>query len=656
MKFHKPLLLCCLMVAVASPLLAQFTVTLTPNPPAPQPVGATITWTATVSGDPDPDPSYVYTFSAEIAGTPQLVRRGYGDTKTWTWTPNAREAIFEIDATVKNLHAGTQASTSTYYRLISRLTTPRPVNPTNHPLVAFFSAPFCSIPNFMRVRFTPTTVPPGGISSSMTTSLTPCRFKVGAGITDASSMNFYVAGMYPSTTYKMHSEVVDPSGNILSMGRDFPFTTGPIPSGLYFPAFYPTGMSDDPQEPIVLHSVVTVPVNGNIYSSAAVDLAGNILWYSAPVPPVRTEPGGNYWGFSNPASDDPYLNGIRESDPAGNPVLETTLGAINDQLVAFGVPPITSVHHEIRRLITPDGSPPQGDIMVIGNTQYTCYNCQGGTQQNPVDVLGDEIIVMDHNMNVIWAWNPFTNLDVNHQAILNEKCNNPAGGGGCEPFSNQFTQANDWMHSNALQYNAYDGSILLSSRHQDAVFKVNFANGSGDGHIIWELGNPNEPGGLIGGLGGAPLPTFTINLDGAGGPDLAWPWFSHQHDPGIQLGGVPVDGDRIFTVFDDGNTRQAFYNPNADSRCQVYGLNEDNLIAHLDINGDMLSYSFALGSSQLLQNGGIACDSGIISSGNNPLTQSVELDINGNFIYALNAAEDTYRSWRMQDLYTSINP
>ena len=654
MKLHKLLLLCCLM-AGASPLLAQFTVTLTPNPPAPQPVGSSITWTATVSGDPDPNPSYEYTFSAEIAGTPQLVRRGYGHANTWTWTPNSHEANFEIDATVKNVHAGTQASTTTYYKIISRLVGPRIVNPTNHPLVALFSAPFCSIPNFMRVRFTPITVPPGGISSSMTTSLIPCRFRVGAGIGDSTSMNFYIAGMYPNTTYKMHWETVDPSGNLLAKGRDYPFATGSIPSGLYFPAFYPTGTSNDPQEPIVLHSVITTPVNGHILTSAAVDLAGNILWYSNPVPPIRTESGGNYWGFSNPASDDPYVRGIRESDPAGNPVLETTLGAINEQLASLGARPITNMHHEIRRLITPDGSPPHGDIMVIGNAEYICTNCQGGTPQNPVDVLGDEIIVMDHNMNVIWTWDPFQFLDVNHVAILNEQCQQP-GGGGCEPFSQQFQVANDWMHSNSLQYNAYDGSILLSSRHQDAVFKINFANGTGDGHIIWELGNPSEPNGLIGGPGGAPLPTFTLTTFGAGGPDLGYPWFSHQHDAGIQLWGQLVDGDRIFTVFDDGNTRQAFYNSNADSRCQVLGLNEDTLSANLDINGDMLSYSFALGSAQLLQNGGIACDSGYISGGNNPLTQTVEFDINGNFIYALNAAEDSYRSWRMQDLYTSINP
>ena len=119
-------------------------------------------------------------------------------------------------------------------------------------------------------------------------------------------------------------------------------------------------MTGNPQDGLVLYSIMTIPDNnGHIETSSAVDFAGNIVWYSAPaagapsVPPVRTETGGNYLGFSNPGSNDPYLNGFRESDPAGNPILETTVGAINDQLAAFGVPPITSIHHEVRRLTTP---------------------------------------------------------------------------------------------------------------------------------------------------------------------------------------------------------------------------------------------------------------------------------------------------------------
>ena len=64
---------------------------------------------------------YEYTFSAELTGQPTLVRRGYGDTKTWAWTPNAFEGTFTIGAKVKNTHAGTSASTSTSYTLTPAL-------------------------------------------------------------------------------------------------------------------------------------------------------------------------------------------------------------------------------------------------------------------------------------------------------------------------------------------------------------------------------------------------------------------------------------------------------------------------------------------------------------------------------------------------------
>ena len=414
------LLLCCLVVAGAAPLMAQLTLTLTPNPAGPQPVGTSIIWTATVSGDPDPQPSYEYTFSAELAGSPVQVRKGYTDVKTWTWTPSAFEGTFTIGGTVKNVHAGTSASTTTSYTLTSRLVSGHAaVNSTNHPLVALFSAPACQVPNSMRVRFTPQSVPPGGISSAMTTNLVPCRFNTTSQTPDGTSMNFYIAGMYPSTTYQMHWEIYNPSGVLTNSGSNFSYTAGTIASGLYFPQFSPTGISGDPQEPIVLHNVVTIPVNGHIYTSAAVDLAGNILWYTS-TPPARTEVGGNSWGFI-PGNDN-YVAGIAELDLAGNIVLQTTVGAVNEQLAVLGARPITAMHHEVRRITTPNGLPPSGYILTIGSTEQICTDCQGGTPQNPVDVMGDEIIVMDQNMNVVWTWDAFNFLDIDQEAILGEQC------------------------------------------------------------------------------------------------------------------------------------------------------------------------------------------------------------------------------------------
>src|SRR5271169_4456894 len=157
--------------------MAQLTLTLSPSPAGPAPLGTTITWTATVSGDPDQTPVYEYTFSAEPVGTPVQVRRGYGHSNVWTHTPSAFEGTFTIGSTVKNVHAGTSASTTASYIFSSRLGGKSAVvNTTNHPLVALFSAAYCAVPNLMRVRFTPTTVPTGGITSAMLATPVPCRY------------------------------------------------------------------------------------------------------------------------------------------------------------------------------------------------------------------------------------------------------------------------------------------------------------------------------------------------------------------------------------------------------------------------------------------------------------------------------------------------
>ena len=95
---------------------------------------------------------------------------------------------------------------------------------------------------------------------------------------------------------------------------------------------------------------------------------------------------------------------------------------------------------------------------------------------------------------------------------------------------------------------------------------------------------------------------------------------------------------------------------NANSRCQELSIDEKNLTANLNINGDEQAYSFALGTSQMLSNGtSISCDSGFVMGATDP-TNTVETDANSNFIFSFNASSENYRSWRMQDLYTTINP
>ena len=645
MNKTRTILLLSTLVATAFTASAALTVTLTPNPPSPAPVGTSITWTATVRGDPDPAPAYVYKFTAEIAGQPRVTRTGFMRSREMVWTPSNFDGNFTVDVVVKNLHAGTSGQRSANYTITSRLIGgTATINPTANPLVALFSGPACQVPNAMRVRFFPVSVPPGAISTPMTTSTVPCRFDTTAVNPDESSMNFQIAGLYPQTTYQMRWEVVK-AGSTLE-GTYLSYSTGPIPGSVTFPTFTPTG-NGSASEPIVLHSPIQTS------ASAATDLAGHVLWYTTNIPPVRTQIGGRYLGTVG--SDDPYLRGLREVDLAGNTTIETSVGDVNEQLAAMSARPVTSIHHETRRMYRPGGGAPNGYILALSSTEFAVTSAGQcgltGSTPNTCDVIGDQILVFDSNLNVKWAWDLATHLDTDHAAVLGEKCTNPLGTAGCPPFTNPFPSANDWTHSNSLQYTAYDGNIIISIRHQDSVLKINYADGAGDGRILWRLGS-----GTIGDQNGNPLPTFAVATNNTGGQhDIGFPMQSHQHDPEIEYGGFLFPGGfRVLTLYDNGNTRHANFNNQGHSRCQLYAISEDQLIANLNVNADLGVYSQAVGEAQMLANGNMACDSGIIS-GSTP-TQSTENTQAGDVVYSLSVTQPNYRTFRMRDMFTPVNP
>ncbi len=47
---------------------------------------------------------------------------------------------------------------------------------------------------------------------------------------------------------------------------------------------------------------------------------------------------------------------------------------------------------------------PNGNILILGGRDETSTAYQGGTPDNPVDIIGDMILVLDHNMQLLWAW------------------------------------------------------------------------------------------------------------------------------------------------------------------------------------------------------------------------------------------------------------
>jgi hypothetical protein len=260
---------------------------------------------------------------------------------------------------------------------------------------------------------------------------------------------------------------------------------------------------------------------------------------------------------------------------------------------------------------------PGGGILAIGSTEQLLTGVQGpGT----VDVLSDMIMVLDSNLNLVWAWDAMQWLDPTRLATLGETCTNQ--GGGCPPFYLAPT-ANDWLHGNSAQLTD-DGNILYSARHQDWVIKISYDGGVGDGHILWKLGKDGD---------------FTVT-----GND-PYPWFSHQHDPEI----IPGSNGRL-TVFDNGNVR--FSNdPTSHSRGQALVLDETNKTANVVVNADLGAFSYALGTAQRLADGDLHFDLGILYG--TTTAQSVEVDKQGNLLYQIQTNTPEYRTFRLQDLYTS---
>ncbi len=654
-------LLSVLLLAASLPSRAALSVSLSPNPPGPQPLGTTVVWTATASGGSG---SYQYQFSDAPSGTSAQVRQDYRPLATWSWTPTDFEGLFTVSVTAVDTITGVSQSVSASYQLTSALNSGlAAVHPTSHPLVALYSAPSCQSPNSMRVRFQQVAA-----LTSATTNLVPCRYNPQNSSPDTTSMNFLIAGLYPSSTYQMSWETVSPAGAILHTGAKLAFTTGALPANVFFPVYtvLTPAPATDTQQPILLMDHISISTPQGTPVPTATDLSGNILWY-LPYPVGylgRTEIGGPM--FVVVPNSAPTANVLREVDLAGHTLLETNLARINQQLAAYPFPSqlvnpdggstpaptptyITAFSHEARRIYAPTPAAPNGYIIALGTEEVSSTVYQGGTPSQPVDILGDKLFVLDPNLQLVWAWSSFDHDDISRPAVLGEVCYHSQL--GCKPFSNSFTSANDWLHSNTIQYTGWDGDFIISQRHQDWVIKINYNNGLGDGSIVWFLG---------GNLANTPYqPSFSLStLNTIGQADIGFPWFSHQHDSQFWLGGSQVNGSYVFMVFDDGNTRRAKYNPNADSRCQLYAVNETGHGANLNYNANVGSYSFGLGSAQLLTNGNKFCDSGVIGGGfsSSTYTENTETDKNANVVFNLKAGADTYRSFRMRDLYSPVNP
>lgn len=632
---------------------------MTPTLNSPQVLGTPIVWTVTAT-DSNPGPlTFQFNVSAPgSGGTFALVKdfnAGTLSSGVWTsqpfaWTPTRIEGTYQIQVNIEDFaYGGTNSLTSTF--VVSPLVTgSKPVVvPTVNPLVALFSAPSCAAGSSMRVFFQQASkaTPPA------TTNVVACH--------PPATMTFEIAGMYASTQYFMFAQTL--TGSNIVDGPAVAFTTGPLPTTVPFSTYTTNiapGSQADTADSVLL---ITFTQFADTYGlpTVASDLSGNILWYYYSNSPdhiqftTRPLPGGTLLSIEdgvawNPASIDRQM--LREIDLEGNVIKETNTGIIQEQLLAMGAtdggpcnaftgtPPLGaaclgSFHHDAIQTL------PNGQVAVLADIEKIFpAGTQGNTSGLPVDIIGDMIIVLNSNWQVVWYFDTFQHdggngqLNINRAAVLGETCVNNQS--GCPPVfllgPGIAPEANDWLHANTIYYQPQDGNIIWSSRHQDWVIKINYNNGSGNGDVVWLMGQDGN---------------FAMNST------APWPWFSHQHCVGIQNGGTGP-----MTIFDNGNTRVSpppLGVGGGYSRGMALTVDETTLQVTPVLTQSLGVYSQAMGSADMLSNGNYFFQAPFVIVKSSTLSHSIELfpntgAITGTQVFDLYDGQ-SYRGWRMPSLY-----
>jgi arylsulfate sulfotransferase len=585
---HRPFCLAALVLMTATPLVAGAQdLELLADQPTGSPVGTTITWTATGLDATD------YRLSAGRIGEVQRVIYDYSPTNTWRWSP-IEDGQYVVMAIARDGNGQVVDEATVGFFAGPRAMSAPVVSATDHPLVALYSAPACAAGSSMRVVFRV-----GGSSPPAVTSSKPCQ--------PPHTMNFQIGGLRGETVYTLRHQLLDADGIPVEFGAPLLFESGvPARAANAVVTDYADPASSPPER-IVLQAPI-----GSGTAPFATDRVGRLLWYYDPdadgfdsATLLRPLAGGSFLIF--PLDVDGAQPILREIDLAGNTLRETTAARVSEQLVARGEDPISEFHHDARRL-------PDGRTAVLAYVERILEDVQG---EGPVNILGDMVIVLDPDWQVVWSWNSFEHMDVTRAAILGETCTD--GSPGC-PIDVIDDLANDWLHSNAIAYSPVDGNLLLSVRHQDWIVKFDYRDGAGTGEVIWRLGSDGD---------------FALT------PADATLWLSHSHDVS-----TPVPG-RIL-LYDNGNVR-CDLGGDCESRGQEYLIDESAMTAGLAVNTRLGKYSRAVGSAQPLANGNYHFHSGALPD------QSAAVDEvlpDATKTFGVSVPGLVYRSFRLRSLYT----
>jgi hypothetical protein len=319
---------------------------------------------------------------------------------------------------------------------------------------------------------------------------------------------------------------------------------------------------------------------------------------------------------------------LREVDLAGKTIREMTTVALQHKMAnaeTFDFVPF-GFTHDFAML-------PNGHVVVIVN----CYKNFTNLPEYPgtTQVAGNALVDLDQNWNPVWTWNAFDHLDVNRH----------------------IDGLPDWTHANALLYSPGDGNLILSVRNQSWILKIDYANGTGSGNILWHLGYQGD---------------FALTNEGIPIDDDPSLWFGNQHFPII----LSQNGSQTtFGVFDNGDDRVMNTAgsecvsplagdpllPSCYSRPVVFQIDESSMVANIVWADPLPSFSIWGGSINQFANGNVEFDLNDPAIPPSPNLASQVQEVTGTttpqVVWQMNflpAAATAYRAYRLPSLYNGV--
>jgi hypothetical protein len=197
------------------------------------------------------------------------------------------------------------------------------------------------------------------------------------------------------------------------------------------------------------------------------------------------------------------------------------------------------------------------------------------------------------------------------------------------------------LHTNAILYSPDDGNLIISIRHQNWLIKIDYANGTGAGDIVWKLGYQGD---------------FAL----VGGTDPT-DWFYAQHGPSFTS--TNTTGKFSLALFDNGNDR---YFPSGHVQCTtgsstcystvpLLDVDETGKTATLMFNPTAPNFSFFGGNTEVMKNGNVEyCESDGDPAGDGEIYEVTQQVIPQTVWQMQATGQYAYRGQRIPSLYPGV--